>query len=136
MSENIRKGSLIADAEIHGKHIASLLIFCKITGGRIEILIHDRLFFAPDFFFQLLVRLMISDNLSDLQHFFHGFDIKISVHKGRGNVDRIHVVDKAHRRHAPVSQAPFACPVRNHQIFLAVRFQIVKIVKHLGIELS
>ena len=66
----------------------------------------------------------------------HGFDIKISVHKGRGNVDRIHVVDKAHRRHAPVSQAPFACPVRNHQIFLAVRFQIVKIVKHLGIELS
>ena len=78
---------------------------------------------------------MISDNLSDLQHFFHGFDVKIGVHKGRRNVDRVHIIDKAHCRHAPVSQAPLACPVRNHQILLAVRFQIVKIVKHLGIEL-
>ena len=135
MLENIRKGSLIADTEIYGKHIASLLIFCKIAGRRIEIFVQDRLLFAPDFFFQFFIRLMVSDDLSDLQHLFHRFDVKIGVHKGRGDVDRVHIIDKAHRRHAPVSQAPLACPVRNHQIFLAVRFQIVKIVKHLGIEL-
>ena len=106
MVYNIGKGSLIPQPKVCCKHVTSLLVFCEISGFLIKISVTDGLLFPLYFLLQVFIHFMFSQNLSNFQNFFHGFNIEIGIYKRSRNVNSIHIIYKSHSWNTPVTKAP------------------------------